>query len=278
MSNIITESELTRMYHSKKNSCKQRLIHWEFSLEEFIALFKMRSVLTCFYTDRKFNLRDHNSKDYPTLERIDDTKAYSKHNTVFCTKHVNTLKANYIEADKSTKGLGEDIHVIQRIKKVLDNPDMIIQRLKPYQEIFDKIDQRHEEEVAKETQRVERQEASEKQKKINKVKAQMDEQRALASHYIKTVKCFEAIDVVYGLSIKDHRDKFRKQYCGLSGIKFESLDEKLFWVPNIKSVKECGVVTKDDFIVTNESCMRTIDNLQQCGNLKTIALNALKHI
>ena len=278
MSNIITESELTRMYHSKKNSCKQRLIHWEFSLEEFIALFKMRSVLTCFYTDRKFNLRDHNSKDYPTLERIDDTKAYSKHNTVFCTKHVNTLKANYIEADKSTKGLGEDIHVIQRIKKVLDNPDMIIQRLKPYQEIFDKIDQRHEEEVAKETQRVERQEASDKQKKINKVKAQMEEQRALASHYIKTVKCFEAIDVVYGLSIKDHRDKFRKQYCGLSGIKFGSLEEKLFWVPNIKSVKECGMVTKGDFIVTNESCMRTIDNLQQCGNLKTIALNALKHI
>ncbi|AGG57864.1 hypothetical protein VPBG_00092 [Vibrio phage helene 12B3] len=48
MSNIITEAELTRMFHNKANNCKQRLIRWDFSLEEYIALYKMRSVMTCF--------------------------------------------------------------------------------------------------------------------------------------------------------------------------------------------------------------------------------------
>lgn len=278
MSNIITEAELTRMYHSKKNTCKQRLVDFSLTLEEWISLYKLRPVLQCAYTDRPFNLRDSKSDDYPSLERCDPTRGYERGNICFITVKVNALKNKVMDLGLSTKGLGEDAHIVGRMKKVIDNPAALEQRLKPYQEIFDKIDQRHAEEQAKETQRIERQEASDKQKKINKVKAQMDEQRALASHYIKTVKCFEAINVVYGLSIKDHRDKFRKQYCGLSGIKFESLEEKLFWVPNIKSVKECGIVTKDDFIVTNESCMRTIDNLQQCGNLKTIALNALKHI
>jgi len=278
MSNIITEAELTRIYHSKKNSAKQRLINWEFSLEEFIALFKMRSVLTCFYTDRKFNLRDHNSKDYPTLERLDSSGCYSKTNTVFCTKHVNTLKANYIEADKSTKGLGEDIHVIQRITKVLDNPDMIKQRLKPYQEIFDMIDQRHAEEQAKETQRMERQEASDKQKMINKVKAQMEEQRALATHYSNIYDLFKNMGLQYGLSFKEHRDKLRISRSALSKVTFTSLEDKYLWIPDKVTVGGKGIVEKGDFIVCFKDESELLDKLSQTGNLKTITLNALKHI
>lgn len=278
MSNIITEAELTRMYHNKKNNCHQRLIQWDFSLEEYIALYKMRSVMTCFYTDRKFNLRDHNSKDYPTLERINSNLPYSKENTVFCTSHVNKLKADYIEADKSTKGIGEDIHIIQRILKVLENGDMIEQRMKPYQDIYNKIDQRKEEEEAKVVQRIERKEASDKQKKINTLKLQMEEQRALSSHYIKTVKCFEALGLVYGLTWKNHRDKFRKNYCGLSGVKFETIEDKFFWVPNQGAVLESGIVTKDDFIVTTMEAQTLVDNLKGSGNMKTILLNTLKHI
>ncbi|AGN51562.1 HNH endonuclease [Vibrio phage eugene 12A10] len=278
MSNIITEAELTRMFHNKANNCKQRLIRWDFSLEEFIALFKMRSVLTCFYTDRKFNLRDYNSKDYPSLERINSNLPYSKLNTVFCTVHVNKLKADYIETDKSTKGLGEDIHVIQRIKKVLDNPYMIEQRLKPYQEIFDKIDQRHAEEQAKETQRVDRQEASDKQKKINKVKAQMDEQRALATHYSNIYDLFKNMGLQYGLSFKEHRDKLRISRSALSKVTFTSLEEKYLWIPDKVTVGGKGIVEKGDFIVCFEDESELLDKLSQTGNLKTIALNALKHI
>ncbi|AGG57863.1 hypothetical protein VPBG_00091 [Vibrio phage helene 12B3] len=197
---------------------------------------------------------------------------------MFCTSHVNKLKADYIEACKSMKGIGEDAHIIQRILKVLENQDMIDQRMKPYQDIYNKIDQRHTEEQAKETQRVERQEASDKQKKINKVKAQMDEQRALADHYSNIYDLFKNMGLQYGLSFKEHRDKLRISRSALSKVKFTSLEEKYLWIPDKVTVGGKGIVEKGDFIVCFKDESELLDKLSQTGNLKTIALNALKHI
>lgn len=176
------------------------------------------------------------------------------------------------------KGIGEDAHIIQRILKVLENQDMIDQRMKPYQDIYNKIDQRHTEEQAKETQRVERQEASDKQKKINKVKAQMDEQRALADHYSNIYDLFKNMGLQYGLSFKEHRDKLRISRSALSKVKFTSLEEKYLWIPDKVTVGGKGIVEKGDFIVCFKDESELLDKLSQTGNLKTIALNALKHI
>ncbi|CAL9966207.1 HNH endonuclease [Vibrio phage F99] len=279
MSNIITEEELTRLYYNKQNNSKQRQIPFLLTLEEWIAIYRMRPTLRCAYTDRQFNLRSTSSDDYPSLERIDSTtKGYERGNICFITSKVNRLKADYIEAGKSTKGIGEDAYIIQRIKKVTENPDMLAERLKPYQEIFDKIDQRHAEEQAKETQRVERQEASDKQKKINKVKAQMDEQRALATHYSNIYDLFKNMGLQYGLSFKEHRDKLRISRSALSKVKFTSLEEKYLWIPDKVTVGAKGIVEKGDFIVCFKDESELLDKLSQTGNLKTIALNVLKHI
>ena len=278
MSNIITEAELTRMFHSKKNTCKQRLVNFSLTLEEWISLYKLRPVLRCAYTDRPFNLRDSKSDDYPSLERCDPTRGYERGNICFITVKVNALKNKVMDLGLSTKGLGEDAHIIGRMKKVIDNPAALEQRLKPYQEIFDKIDQRHAEEVAKETQRVERQEASDKQKKINKVKAQMDEQRALATHYSNIYDLFKNMGLQYGLSFKEHRDKLRISRSALSKVKFTSLEEKYLWIPDKVTVGGKGIVEKGDFIVCFKDESELLDKLSQTGNLKTIALNALKHI
>ena len=278
MSNIITEAELTRMFHNKKNNSEQRLIPFTLTLEEWLAIYRMRPTLCCAYTDRQFNLRTTNNDDYPTLERVDSTKGYERGNICFITSKVNRIKADYIETGKSTKGIGEDAYIVQRIRKVIDNPYMLEARLLPYQEIFDKIDQRHEEEVAKVTQRVERQEASEKQKKITKVKAQMDEQRALADHYSNIYDLFKNMGLQYGLSFKEHRDKLRISRSALSKVKFTSLEEKYLWIPDKVTVGGKGIVEKGDFIVCFKDESELLDKLSQTGNLKTIALNALKHI
>ena len=270
MSNIITEAELTRMYHSKKNSCKQRLIEFSISLEEWLAIYRMRPTLRCTYTDRPFNLRSTTHDDYPSLERCCSTKGYERGNICFITSKVNHLKSQVIENGMSTKGLGEDAHIVARMKKVIDNPSVLEQRLKPYQEIFDKIDQRHAEAQAKETQRVERQEASDKQKKINKVKAQMDEQRALADHYSNIYDLFKNMGLQYGLSFKEHRDKLRISRSALSKVKFTSLEEKYLWIPDKVTVGGKGIVEKGDFIVCFKDESELLDKLSQTGNMKII--------
>ncbi|AUR94345.1 hypothetical protein NVP1193O_214 [Vibrio phage 1.193.O._10N.286.52.C6] len=278
MSNIITEAELTRMFHNKKNNSEQRLLEFSISIEEWLAIYRMRPTLRCAYTDRQFNLRSTIHDDYPSLERISETQGYVRGNICFVTSKVNRLKSQVIENGMSTKGLGEDAHIVQRIKKVIDNPDMLAERLKPYQEIFDKIDQRHAEEQAKETQRVERQEASDKQKKINKVKVQMDEQRALATHYSNIYDLFKNMGLQYGLSFKEHRDKLRISRSALSKVTFTSLEDKYLWIPDKVTVGGKGIVEKCDFIVCFKDESELLDKLSQTGNLKTIALNALKHI
>ncbi|AUR91537.1 coil containing protein [Vibrio phage 1.161.O._10N.261.48.C5] len=278
MSNIITESELIRMYHSKKSNCKHRLVDFSLTLEEWISLYKLRPVLRCAYTDKAFNLRDSKSDYFPSLERCDPTRGYERGNICFIAAKVNTLKNKVMDLGMSTKGLGEDAHIVARMKKVIDNPEKLAERLKPYQEIFDKIDQRHAEEQAKETQRIERQEASDKQKKINKVKAQMDEQRALADHYSNIYDLFKNMGLQYGLSFKEHRDKLRISRSALSKVTFISLEEKYLWIPDKVTVGSKGIVEKGDFIVCFQDESELLDKLSQTGNLKTIALNALKHI
>ncbi len=280
MTNTLLSKDYENAYNRKKSNAESRGIGFHLSQKDYIAIMKSREVFTCGYTQRKMVMhRGFDHADYPELDRINPDKAYRRANVIFCTKYVHGLKTKYVEMETSRKGLShQDLCVIRSIEKTLNQSEILEQRLKPYQEIFDKIDQRHAEEQAKETQRVERQEASDKQKKINKVKAQMDEQRALADHYSNIYDLFKNMGLQYGLSFKEHRDKLRISRSALSKVKFTSLEDKYLWIPDKVTVGGKGIVEKGDFIVCFKDESELLDKLSQTGNLKTIALNALKHI
>ncbi len=290
---IITDERLKLMYEVKKASCAKRLIPFKLSIEQWIALYRARSTLTCFYTDNKFDLRKTSGDNYPTLERICEVRSYEESNLVFASNLANKLKASYIESDRSCKGLGDKkIKIIQRIKKVMKNPEMMEQRLAPYTELFSKVAERQQELIDKDLREKQRRcEAAERAVKLEQAKVQEEEQNAakalearmkarfdkqleIAEHYTQTYKMFSEIST-YQLTIKEHRDMIRRNSCALSGEKFNTVSEKYIWV-----VDKSLPLTKDNLKVCLKKYADCIDFLAKGDNikLKTVMLNTLKFI
>ena len=277
---MFTEQDYINAYKSKKASAKSRGIDFELTQEYYIALMKMRPTMTCFYSGRKFVMdKGSTHQDFGTLERLDPLSGYTVSNTVLCTHYCNGLKEKYIEKETSRKGITEtQMNVLKTIEKTLNMSGVREERLQPYQDLYNKADQRKKEVEQKEVHRIQRDEALEKQKKVIKVKAQMEEQRALATHYGKIYDLFESMGLQYGLSFKDHRDRFRISRSALSKVKFKTLEDKYLWIPDKVTVGGKGIVEKGDFLVCFKEESELLDKLSQSGNLKTVALNVLKHI
>ena len=140
MTKIITQDSLQRMYNNKKASCVDRLIPFELTFKEWEALYRLRNTVRCAYTDKEFNYKDSTNDNYPTLERICATKPYEKGNICFVTRLANELKEMY-DSGKSLKGIGDHrINMIQRIRKVVENPQQLAVMLKPYDDLWKSLE------------------------------------------------------------------------------------------------------------------------------------------
>ena len=172
-----------------------------------------------------------------------------------------------------------EIRIARSVQKVLSQPDVIKQRLKPYQEIFDKVAQREQEQLDKETRKQELSEACEKAKRVNEAKAKAEEQLTLSKHYTAiSEEITKLTGMPYNLSVKVHRDVYRRGKDAITGEKFGSMEDKFLWIPDKVKVIDRGWIEKGDFIVVHRNTQELLDKLSVCGNLKLCALNILKHV
>lgn len=89
----LDDEQLASLYLYKVSNCRERRIPWELSLSE---LRKLVNKSRCHYTGEKL-VREENHRNRPTLDRIDNSKGYTKENTVVCCSWVNSLKNELFE-------------------------------------------------------------------------------------------------------------------------------------------------------------------------------------
>lgn len=281
MKKHLTETELKSMYELKKASSEKRLIPFLLSFEQFATLYRNRFNFKCFYTDKELNFTKPSSPEYCSLERLDNTKGYEAGNLVWCTSTANKLKADFIECGKSMKGIGDvRIHIIQRIKKVLENPVMFATRSQPYIDLFNSVEVKESEKHSSRMKELEEQrvklgkEAAEKAEH-EALKVKYKAQQELASYYNKKFKEFEDMGVLMQISIKEMRDLLRISRCKISKIPFDSLWSKHIWV-----IDKSLPVTKENVAVVHKNVAESLDYLSKGDNmvLKTSMLNVLKVI
>ena len=251
---IITDEDLEIGYERKKQSCEKRLIGWDLTCAEYKALFRARGNLKCFYTDVSFNINNTESDNYPTLDRIDSTKPYQRGNTVFCTKLVNSLKNTYIENNFSRKGIGTTrSFIIGRITKVLEQPKVMEERLKPYEDLFNKVDERQDEISYKETLLEEKKENQFLQDTIDKYVYEHD----LAVAFNGWWAFFESIDCVFAVTFKEFRDIMRSKSCRISKKDFTSWEQRSFFVID----KSQTIIKKDNIILCDKTVQESLDRI-----------------
>ncbi len=281
MTKILTDESIRHAYDRKVESCKSRNIVWSLPYDYYRMLLRSRPTMVCFYTGKQFDLRKTGIDAYPTLDRIDPALGYTVENTVLCHKLVNDIKNDYWETGFGmAKGMAENhIRIYRSIEKVMSQPELMQERMKPYQELQSKVETRIQADLDKQTRKQELSEACEKAKRVNEAKAKAEEQLTLSKHYTAiSEEITKLTGMPYNLSVKVHRDVYRRGKDAITGEKFESMEDKFLWIPDKVKVIDRGWIEKGDFIVVHRNTQELLDKLSVCGNLKVSALNILKHV
>lgn len=271
MTKIITQDSLQRMYNNKKANCVDRLIPFTLTFKEWEALYRLRNTVRCAYTDKEFNFNTTSGDNYPTLERIDSTKGYAKNNICFVTRMANGLKELY-DSGKSLKGIGDHrINMIQRIRKVVENPQQLEVMLKPYNDLWKSL----ETPVAPSKTIVQdiealREQSIQLQKKAaeealqGQIEAKIKREQDFAEHYVETVTMFKNLGVSFNLSMKNYRDLMRRTKDAVTGIPFDNIKQKHLFVIN-KSLP----VTKENCKVVHKKTQEALDHMAN-GDTKVL--------
>lgn len=274
-----TEKDYTLAYERKRESSIKRNIEFELTLEEYTAIMKARPNLTCGYTGKPFNMKSSSHKDYPELDRLCPNSPYSKGNILFVRRCVHKLKTDYIENQRSRKGLGhQNVCMLRSVEKVLNQPNVLEEALKPYHDIYTKVEERMKELSEREVKQERISKEQEKQQTLTEIRNKIKTQAEQAKHYLDISKGIEAMGLVYNVTTREHRDRFRIQSDALTKEPFKQHGDKFMWIPNQKEVLEKGWVGKDDFVVVHAETTKLVDSLRNTGNMKLTMLNALKHL
>ncbi|CAH9013597.1 putative coil containing protein [Vibrio phage 501E54-1] len=273
--NTLLDKDYEHAYNRKKENSLSRGVGFHLTKEEYIAIMKNREVLTCGYTQRKLvTHRGFDHQDYPEMDRIDPDKPYSKNNILFCCSYVHKLKTNYVELGKSRKGLShKDLCILRSIDKVLNQPDILGERLKPYEVIYDRVAQRKQEveqKVKKAEQKVIKQTEEEKQAKIAQ---KFKEQQHFAKYYHQKAEEFSKLGVVMQISIKEMRDILRITKDAITKEPFNDIWDKHLWV-----VDKTRPVARGNILVCKLNTQEALDHLSKGDSmvLKTAMKNLNK--
>lgn len=256
---FFTQKDYETAYHNKVASCKKRLITMGLSKSEYITLLRARSDMKCFYTGEDFVLNQGaNHPNYPTIERLDNTKGYVENNIVLCLNKCNELKNKYIESNKSRKSIShKDMFMLTRIEKSLSMKVGWDEKLAEYSEIFRKAreaDLEKKAKIAKENTKLLRETALEHQKR----------ELQLTSGFVQTCKLFEEYGKVFGISFKEWRDINRRKNCSISGLPLDEDNRALF----VKD-KTVDIITKKDVILVHKDVQQGLDHITK-GNSKVV--------
>lgn len=257
----MTDDDYKRMYNTKKNSCSKRQIVWDLTLQQFITLYKLRLHINCAYTGRAFNYKKPNHDNYPTLERVDSTKGYEVGNVVFITSKVNKLKADYIECDKSMRGIGDaNIHMVQRIKKVVENPRMLELSMQPYQRAFEEL----EESIKRVEDKINLEIEFSNKKKEEELEAiaqhnlelKFKAQHHFAKWYSERFNEFKDLGQLMQITLKEMRDLLRVTRDSVTKEPFETIWDKHLWV-----IDKSLPITKSNVKVVSKKTQESLDYL-----------------
>ncbi|AGH32140.1 HNH endonuclease [Vibrio phage 11895-B1] len=256
------------MYEKKKSWAEARYIVWEFTLDEFRTLLRIKDIIgRCAYTNKPFGT----GKWEASLERIDQNKSYNPHNVTWVARHVNTLKNHYVEQGKSMKGLpADDISFIHRINKIIGDPDNVVKMMEPYMLHYNSLYERLEKEEAIKQSEEKRQQRIEKEEK----QKYFSDQKELAKYYVAVVEKFESFGCDIEISIKDLRDRLRVNSCQITRQPFENIADKHIFVKD----KTKGL-SKDNILIVKKEVQESLDHMTKCGILdyKVVGNNLFKH-
>lgn len=288
MKTTLLDSDYTSAYERKKANSEKRNIQFLLTEAEYTAIMKARPTMVCGYTNQKFIMnKGSGHKSYPELDRIDPNKPYQKDNIIFCLKKVHKIKTDYVENNKSRKGMSHgNVCVLRSIEKLLSMNESMEARLAPYYEIYDKVTQR-EQELSQRTKKEEavihakvlreQKEAAEKVEEARKAKvvANAKAQLEIAEHFRRSYEEFEKLGLVFELTLKELRDRLRISKCAITGVQFTDTMDKHFWV-----IDKTKPITKDNLVVCKKNVQESLDYLSGGDNmiLKTAMLNVLKKV
>ena len=277
MTTYINDNEYLATYEHKKSQAEKRFIPFEFTFEEFKVLLRLKHQgIRCAYTNQKFHTKGGH-KYTASLERIDGSKPYCKENVIYVTTEANKLKNFAIELKQGMKGLTTDeISIVHRITKILNDPQGIERIMLPYKQAYDKmavtVSHEHDkkmEELREQSIKMEK-EAAEKAAQ-EELKSKLDNERSVARTYLAMSDMFTGMGVEFELTIKEWRDKTRTTRCMISGEKFASREDMFIWVKD-----KSQPLTKDNCIICKKEVQQSIDFLAQNGNIKTCLGNLVK--
>ncbi len=216
-------------YETKKECANKRGIDFNFTLDQFQTFWALRNKVKCFYTNCNFKMSRGTAevpKLYPTAERICQSKPYSPDNCVWVTHHSNQMKAFYVEQGQSLQGVAPTVvKLVNKIKKVLENPDCLAERFKVYEEAYKEV---HTKNSVLIKQQIE-------EKKIKDAELAEEAKWAFeiewSQYYIDISKEFSDMGVI----LKETNGNFRKivtrvKHDQVTGEKFNDLQSKKVWV------------------------------------------------
>ena len=273
MSKVLLDIDYENAYYRKKKNSEDRSIEFKLSLQEYKIIMKSRGNFTCGYTQRNMILNKGSShKDYPQMDRINENKPYEKGNIIFCRGHVHKLKTDYIELGKSRKGLNhEDLCIIRSIEKVLNQPMILEQRLKPYTDLWKSLESpiTPAKTVVQDMEALREQSIQLEKKSAEKalqeqIEAKIKREQDFAEHYVATSKKFQGLGVAFNLSMKDFRDMMRIKKDKVTEVAFTSTKEKHLYILN-KSLP----VTKENCKVVHKKTQEALDYMTN-GDTKVL--------
>lgn len=134
--NFYNEDWLKNKYELRKQSCIQRFISFEFTLQQWLDFHKLlySGDIKCAYTNLPFLfLIDH--PQTPTIERISDTDGYNIRNVLWVSKVGNEVKNQLVHNGGDFTKTSNSKYAV-RIKRIMDSAEALETIRKPYMKLI----------------------------------------------------------------------------------------------------------------------------------------------
>jgi len=243
MSNNIStydEEALVKKFKLKQDQCKERLIPFEFTLDQWFDFHKLLySGIHCAYTNCEF-VFEKGHDHYPTIERLSDTQGYSVYNCVWVTSRANKIKDEVSKGKSSIEFSSGLQNFAKRIEKIVENKELIKIIQEPYTFLF-----------------------KEKSDLINENRTHNNEIE-IAKRYSMFGKYVEnRCKLEFSLTYTGFKRLTLRKKCMLTHRPLpENIDNKGYYI-----LDKSKPVNKDNILVTSKNLQESMDKLSSENNL-----------